>query len=126
MNVEEMCQQLADAKRAEAAARDRRVEVELAIAAELACERDRSKTHKLDGWKVTLKRPVNRRLDVKAWDRIKGDIPEELRPVEYKPAINASGCKWLAENDPETWAKCAEAITETEGKVSVTVARLED
>ena len=126
MQVETLCERLEEAKRAEAKAKAERVELELAIAAELECASDSSRTHKLEGWNVTIKRPVNRRLDVEAWDRIKDSITEDLWPVEYKPSLSATGCKWLRKNDPEAWAKCAEAITETEGKVSVTVARLED
>lgn len=121
-----MCERLAEAKRAESRARDERVKIEEAIAAELECPVDGSKTHKLEGWKVTIKRPVNRRLDAEAWDRVKASIPPEWHPVEYKPSLSATGCKWLAKNEPEAWARCAEAITETEGKVSVTVARMED
>jgi hypothetical protein len=125
VTVEELCEQLDAAKRAEDAAKAKRVKLEMLVAEQLECDRDASKTHKLDGWKVGIKRPVNRRLDVKAWDRVKGDVPEELWPVAYKPSLDAKGCKWLAEHEPEVWARCAEAIAESDGKVAVTVTRIE-
>ena len=126
MKAMELCEALASAKAAEKAARDERVKIELALCEIFECDERASRTHQIEGWKVAVKRPINRKIDAKAWERIKERVPEELRPVEYKPSVSAAGCTWLQENDPETWAVCAEAITESAGKPAVTVTRLEE
>ena len=80
-----------------------------------------SKTHKHNGYKITTKAPVNYRLDVGIWHSIEDKIPRSLRPVQTKIAADAAGCKWLANNEPDLWAICAQAITVTPGKVAVTI-----
>ena len=80
-----------------------------------------SKTHKHNGYKITTKAPVNYRLDVGIWHSIEDKIPRSLRPVQTKIAADAAGCKWLANNEPDLWAICAQAITATPGKPAVTV-----
>lgn len=122
-SIEDLCEELLRCKAAEEEARDRRVKAEVALSDLLECDRDASRTHTVaDGaYRVTVKRPVNRRLDVKAWDAIKDRLPQEVWPVVYKPALDDKGCRWLAQNDPSAWAICAGAVSESDGKVAVTV-----
>lgn len=123
--VEDLCAELYEAKRVEDAAKKRRVKAELALAELLDCETGKSKTHTLEGWKATVKRPTSYKLDEAAWSAIAEDIPADRVPVKTRLSADARGCKWLAEHDPEVWAKCAQAIELREGKPAVTVTRIE-
>ena len=80
-----------------------------------------SKTNHLDGYKITVKRPINRTIDGEAWELVKERIPADLRPVRVKIEPDAKGCDWLRENRPELWAIAAEAITEKPGKAGFTI-----
>lgn len=98
-----------------------KIEAELVdrLAADLPV--DKSRTYDLDGWKVTIKRPVTRKVDSDEWSRICQTIPADLRPmrVEYKP--EKKGLDWLATNKPDIFRRVAGCISSTPGKPSVTV-----
>ena len=80
-----------------------------------------SKMNHIDGYKITVKRPINRTIDGEAWERISEKIPVDLRPVRVKVEPDSAGCTWLRENRPELWAIAAEAITEKPGKAGFTI-----
>ena len=80
-----------------------------------------SKTNHLDGYKITVKRPINRMIDGEAWAFVSGKIPIDLWPIRVKVEPDAKGCEWLRENRPELWAIAAEAITEKPGKAGFTI-----
>ena len=82
-----------------------------------------SKTNHLDGYKITVRRPINRTIDGEAWELVKDRIPADLRPVRVKVEPDAKGCDWLRENRPELWAIAAEAITEKPGKAGFTIEK---
>jgi len=83
-----------------------------------------SKTTKAEGYKVTVKRPINRTIDGEAWEHVKNDIPADLWPIRVKVEPDARGCEWLAKNSPELWAIAAQAITEKAGKPGFTIERM--
>ena len=66
-NIEALCRDWLDAKRQENAANKRRIEVEEQMAQALDVPDEGSKTHKLEGFKVTVTQPVERKLDEAAW-----------------------------------------------------------
>ncbi len=80
-----------------------------------------SKTNHLEGYKITVKRPINRTIDGEAWERVKEQIPVDLRPIKVKIEPDAKGCDWLRENRPELWTIASEAIREKEGKPGFTI-----
>jgi hypothetical protein len=84
-----------------------------------------SKTTRLEGYKVTVKCPVNRSLDGDKWEEVKDSIPPEMWPVRMKLEPDAKGCTWLAENRPDLWGIAAQAITEKPGKPGFTIEREE-
>ena len=84
-----------------------------------------SKTYKDGDWKIVVKQPVNRSMDWQAWETVKQSIPEELWPIEIKPALDEKGVKWLMSNEPEIYHILSGAITAKPGAVSVTVTRIE-
>lgn len=111
------------AKQAENAARDARIQVEKEIIEALGCEEEGSKTHDLDGIKVTITGKINRTLDPAAWESIARKIPAHLRPVEYKPALDIKGLRYLQKHNPDLYLMASEAITAKPGKPSVSVKK---
>lgn len=95
--------------------------IETALLAEVESVEGSSKTNHIDGYKITVKRPINRTIDGEAWVWVSGKIPVDLWPIKVKIEPDAKGCDWLRENRPELWAIAAEAITEKPGKAGFTV-----
>lgn len=69
---------------------------------------------------------VNRSLDAAALSAVKGRVPEALfeQAIEYKPAIKLAGLRFLQNNEPQTYAVLAQALTAKPGKPSVRVETL--
>jgi hypothetical protein len=84
-----------------------------------------SRTTRLEGYKVTVKCPINRSLDGYKWEEVKDSIPAEMWPIKIKVEPDAKGCTWLAENRPDLWGIAAQAITERPGKPGFTIEREE-
>lgn len=120
-NIAPLAQAWLDAKRAETDAIAKRHAVEAELAAALECPGEGSKTHKLDGFKIIMTQPVTRKVDAKAWDMVKAQVPEGMQPVKVKLEADATGCKWLAKNEPDMWAKIARAFETKPGKIGVKV-----
>lgn len=97
------------------------LEIETSLLAEVESTEGGSKTNHIDGYKITVKRPINRTIDGEAWEIVKERIPADLRPVRVKVEPDAKGCDWLRENRPELWAIAAEAISEKPGKAGFTI-----
>lgn len=120
-NVQALARDWLDAKRAENAANAARIKIEEELAQALDVPDEGSKTHKIDGFKVTLTQPVTRKLDAVVWEKVKQHISPEMAPVKVKLEADATGCKWLAANDAKTWRKIAPAFETKPGKVGVKV-----
>lgn len=120
-NVETLCRDWLEAKRAETAANARRIEIEAQLAQAMEVPEEGSKTHKLDGFKVTVTQPVTRKLDPIKWDAVAHLVPEAMRPVKVKIEADATGCKYLAANEPQLWKKIAKAFETKPGKVGFKV-----
>lgn len=120
-NVQALARDWLDAKRAENAANATRIKIEEQLAQALDVPDEGSKTHKIDGFKVTLTQPVTRKLDAAVWEKVKQHISPEMAPVKMKLEADATGCKWLAANDAKTWRKIASAFETKPGKVGVKV-----
>ena len=84
-----------------------------------------AKTTRMEGYKVTVKCPINRTIDGDKWEEVKDSIPPELWPIKIKVEPDAKGCTWLAENRPDLWGIAAQAITERPGKPGFTIEREE-
>lgn len=120
-NVQALARDWLEAKRAENAANAARIKIEEELAQALDVPDEGSKTHKIDGFKVTLTQPVTRKLDAVVWEKVKQHISPEMAPVKVKLEADATGCKWLATNDAKTWRKIASAFETKPGKVGVKV-----
>ena len=120
-NVQALARDWLEAQRAENAANAARIKIEEQLAQALDVPDEGSKTHKIEGFKITLNQPVARKLDAVIWEKVKQHISPEMAPVKVKLEPDATGCKWLAANDAKTWRKIASAFETKPGKVGVKV-----
>lgn len=122
-NTEALARDWLEAKRAEAVAQAQRIAIEDQIVAALGARDEGAETHRVGDYKVTLTQPVTRKLDEKKWSLVASQCPAALQPVKVKMEADATGCKWLANNEPKIWRKIADAFTTTKGKVGVKVEK---
>jgi hypothetical protein len=120
-NVQALARDWLEAKRAENAAKANRIKIEEQLAQALDVPDEGSKTHKIEGYKITLDQPVSRKLDVDQWENVKRLCPPTMRPVKVKIEADAVGCKYLAKNEPDIWRKIALAFETKPGKIGVKV-----
>lgn len=120
-NVETLCEEWLEAKRAETAANKRRIAIEEQIAQAFDVPAEGSKTHKTEAYKVTLTQPVTRKLDPDAWALVSAKVPADLQPIKVTLSADASGCKYLADKEPAIWAIASKAIETKPGKIGVKV-----
>jgi len=123
--AEIVCIEWLNAKSDEKKANQRRLELEQELIEMLGMKCEGSKTHNLEGFKVTIKGSMNRKLDKDAYLGLASRIPADRNPVRVveKFELDDAGCRWLTENDPTVWGILAAAITTTPAKPSVTVVR---
>jgi hypothetical protein len=124
-NIEGLCGGWLEAKRREDEARKSRIEIENQISVALEKKPEGAITHKLEHYKVTLTQPIYRKLDVEKWVTVKTLIDQKLWPIKVIVEADATGCKYLANNEPALWALVADAFTVTPGKVGVEVKEIE-
>lgn len=103
-SVQELCNEWLQAKKDEASANKRRVEIENQIVGITGKREEGSQTHETCGFKVTVTGKVTRKMDWKAWEEVKGKIAPALHPVKMKPELDEKGVKWLHDNEPEIYA----------------------
>ncbi len=120
-NVSTLARDWLDAKKAENAANAERIRIEGLLTAALDVPDEGSKTHKIDGYKVTLTQRVTRKVDADMWEQVKAKCPEGLQPIKTKIEADAVGCKFLADKEPKLWKAIAKAFTATPGKIGVKV-----
>ena len=120
-NVSALARDWIEAKKQEAEANKRRIEIEEQLVSALGAKDEGSVTHALDGYKVTIAQPISRKIDAKMWEIVKNNIPNELWPIKTKVDVDATGIKWLKENKPAMWKTVSRAFTEKPGKVGVKV-----
>jgi hypothetical protein len=120
-NTESLCAAWLEAKHAENVARILRLEIETDLAEAFDVPTEGSKTHRLDNYKLTITQPVYRKVDETEWLRVASLIPENLRPVRVKLEADGTGCKYLANNEPDMWKAVAGAFETKPGKVGVKV-----
>ncbi len=62
---------------------------------------------------------MNRKIDWEAFDQLSHKIPENLWPV--KRALDVTGVKYLANNEPQLYKVLANALTVEEAKTTVSI-----
>ena len=85
-----------------------------------------SVTLKGESYKVTITYGVNRTLDQAALEAIKDGIARELfdQAITYKPSLVLAGVRFLQNNEPDSYAVLAQAITSKPAKPSVKLEQL--
>ena len=120
-NVEPLAKAWLEAKRAEAKANAERLKIEAQMCEALEVPDEGSKTHKIEGYKITVTQPVARKLDEDAWAKVRDRIPQDLWPVKTKIEADATGCKYLSGKEPAMWRKIASAFEVKPGNVGFRV-----
>ena len=89
------------------------------ISKDLECKLGGSKAHTFEGFKATIKRPLNLKIDLDQWEAIKKDLPVNHRPVKTKTELDITAYNALAKFCKDDYIKVSQAVTATPGKVSV-------
>jgi len=111
------------AKENEDYAKERRYAAEAKIL-NLVDKRSEGQVSELCGpYKVVTKYKINRTIDAKKWEQIKGNLHPDIANhiVDYKPALVLKGYRWIEENDPQSFAELQKAITSSAAKPSISV-----
>jgi hypothetical protein len=118
-----LCEQLLAAKATEAKANEDRIAIEAKILAIVGIPDEGSETHEAPGFKIKAEQKIIRKLDAKAYSLIVDQIPEQLRPVkiveEYR--VDATGVKWLRDNEKGYYKLMCSCMTEKMAKPSVKI-----
>ena len=113
-------------KKAEDAAKKKRIEVEQQIESVYGNFEGDSKTFKEDdiGFKINLKKNVSIKLDQEQYISIRSGIPENLRPEKIKFDLDKTGFAYLKENNPEIYKMVSNCVEEKPGKTTIKVEKI--
>jgi len=73
------------------------------------------------GRRITVNKRINYSLNGKSLLKIRNEIPTDLLPLKSKEILDEARLRWLRNNEPQTYAILATAITATPGKPTITV-----
>ena len=124
MSIEALTERVYELKQREAEIKAERMRAEEALAYELGMpqEWEGTKTNSVGGFKVTLKRSMNYRIDAARLEQLAGSSEAIADAVKlafrYKPEIDKKGWKALPD---EMRGALSPAITMTPGKPSFTI-----
>lgn len=116
MSIQNLAKAWILAKEDEDAAIARRLDIEEQLAQALQFPEDGSKTHKVEGYKITVTGRLNFRADMPHLLSLAGQLPDNLRPIKTEPTLDRTGVKWLRSNEPEIYRIIAPAIEVVPGK----------
>lgn len=121
--IDSLAAQLEAAKINEEKAKEVRVAAEEALLREVEAKPEGAVTVRGSQYKATVTFGVNRSIDAAALVAIKDSIPPALfeQAVTYKPALVLPGLRYLKNNEPDTYAVLAQAITAKPSKPNVKV-----
>ena len=124
--IDQLAAALEAAKIAESQATAARIDAENALLAQMPDKPEGDVRVTGNAYRAIATFKVNRTLDVAALAAIRGQIPVALfeQAIEYKPAIKLAGLRFLQNNEPQTYAVLAQALTAKPGKPSVRVETL--
>lgn len=115
----EIAEDLFNAKMAEKEAEAKRIALEEELVAVLGKRDEGSKTHTVGDYKVTITGRVSRKIDWEQFDNLSHKIPENLWPV--KRALDETGVKYLANNEPQLYKVLSQALTVAPAKTTVSI-----
>jgi hypothetical protein len=121
-NLEELVTLWREAKRVEAQAEAQRVSIGNKLANILGVPDEGSKSYDVGDFKVTVKQPINRKVDWEVFDAVAAVAPEGTHmPAKVKRELDETGLKWIREHQPELYAELAKAITASPGRIGIEI-----
>ena len=116
-----------DLKKAEDNAKTERIKIEEEMINFLETKAEGSATTTLeDNTKITVKTGFSRKLDLKAYEKVKQKIVPEVRPIKTKIELDVPALKKLQEKQPLVYNTISEAITVTPSKPNFTIKKEEN
>lgn len=120
-NIEPLAREWMKHKHAETNAQKKRLETEVKLVEAIGAKPEGAETHDIGKYKVTLTGKMTRSLVMPEWEKVKSKIDMNLWPVKTVTSADATGCKYLANNDPEIWAMVSSAFITKPAKTAVAV-----
>lgn len=126
-DVIDLIQQWKKAKQDESEAEERRVNISKALAKILGAPVEGSQTHDVGDFKVTVKQPINRKVDWAEFDTALLKYESEHQdakihvPTKMKRELDETGLKWIRDNQPELYSAIAKSITATPGRIGIDI-----
>ena len=117
--------ELAKAKKLEASAREKRVQIEQQLIEAIGAKEEGATTQAGNFFKVTTTGKLTRKLDVKAFNQIAGQLGEHA-PVKTTVSLDVRKLKTLAVDEPTLFSMMLDVIETKPAKTSVTVVEVSD
>lgn len=114
--LSDLCSEWQEAKAAELAARDKRVNIETQILELVPSKLEGTETTTRDGYKVAVTTKLTRKLDIEAYQAL--SLPTNLAFVTYKPEIDLKKLHAVELVDPALVALC---VTSSPAKPSLKI-----
>ena len=117
--------ELAKAKELEASAREKRVQIEQKLIEAIGAKEEGATTQSGNFFKVTTTGKLTRKLDVKAFNQIAGQLGEHA-PVKTTVSLDVRKLKKLAVDEPALFSMMLDVIETKPAKTAVTVMEVSD
>ena len=115
--------ELAKAKKLEASAREKRVQIEQQLIEAIGAKEEGATTQAGNFFKVTTTGKLTRKLDVKAFNAIAAQLGEHA-PVKTTVSLDVRKLKTLAVDEPVLFSMMLDVIETKPAKTSVTVVEV--
>lgn len=123
-SLDALAKEWVDAKAAETALRDRRLRIESEMLKQIPVKLGGNTTEKTEHYMIMTVSRLQWSVDWTAYDWIKEQIPETLRPVGYAPKLDTKRLKWLEQNEPAIYRELAHCISAKPQKVGFQIRPL--
>ena len=117
--------ELAKAKKLEASAREKRVQIEQQLIEAIGAKEEGATTQAGNFFKVTTTGKLTRKLDVKAFNQIAAQLGEHA-PVKTTVSLDVRKLKKLAVDEPAMFNMMLDVIETKPAKTAVTVVEVSD
>ena len=117
--------ELAKAKKLEASAREKRVQIEQQLIEAIGAKEEGATTQAGNYFKVTTTGKLTRKLDVKAFNAIAAQLGEHA-PVKTTVSLDVRKLKTLAVDEPALFSMMLDVIETKPAKTAVTVVEVSD
>lgn len=102
--LDSLCAAWLECKKREQEANKARLEIESEIIKITGCKTEGAQTCHTDQFKVTTTGKITRTMDWDEWEKVKDQIPVDIRPIKTKEVLDEVGVKWLFDNNREIYS----------------------